>query len=85
MAVKCVALEPVRKVGAHDLYPIVWTLVKRDIKGRCLSLMMCCEALGVVVRQDSECRALMVDGRELTVDELALEHPSLAEALAALR
>lgn len=85
MAVKDVALEAVVKVGSLDLYPIALTLMRRDIKGHALSLVMCREALGVVVRWNSGAHVHMVDGRVLTVEELALEHPSLADGLATIR
>jgi hypothetical protein len=84
MAITNVTLESEVKVGSLDLYPVVLALVRRDIRGHALSVVMCREALGVVVRRHSEVRAFMVDGRVLTVEELALEHPSLADGLAAI-
>jgi hypothetical protein len=84
MAMSELGLEGMVRVGTLDVYPIVWTVVRRDVSARGLSMVMCREAFGVVVRRDEGARAYLVDGRVLTVEDLALEHPSLADGLATI-
>ena len=81
---KEVALEETVSIAGYKLTPISWTARHRLDRGRFVSLTMAREALGVIVHDAEGHRALMVDGRELTLAELALEYPSLSNSLAQL-
>ena len=81
---KEVALETTVSIAGCAFTPISWTLRHRLDRGRFVSLSMAKEALGVIVHDADGYRALMVDGRELTLAELALEYPSLADSLSQL-
>jgi hypothetical protein len=78
---KEVALETTVSIAGYEFTPISWTLRHRLDRDTFVSLSMAKEALGVIIRDVEGYRALMVDGRELTLEELALEYPSLAESL----
>lgn len=77
-------LEPAVMIGRRGLFPIAWTVGRPVIRGHVLSMAMCREALGVIVRDSAGLRALMADGRELTVAQFVAEYPSLHDAVSDL-
>lgn len=79
------ALEPAVSVGGREVIPIAWTVSRCDIRGSLLNLVVVREAFGVIIRDPAACRALLCDGRTMTLDELATGCPDLREPLAALR
>jgi hypothetical protein len=81
---KEVALEASVSIAGYELTPISWTYRHRLERGRFMSFTLAREALGVIVHDDSGHRVLMVDGRELTLEELAVEYPSLLDSLSCL-
>ncbi len=54
------------------------------MKSPTLHVAICREAFGVVVRDGKSLRALLVDGRVLSMNELVEAYPSLAGVVAAL-
>jgi hypothetical protein len=81
---KKVALEATISVAGYELTPISWTAIHRFDRDRFVSLSMTGEALGVIVHDAGGHRVLMVDGRELSLAQLAVEYPSLSESLSRL-
>jgi len=81
---KEVALETTVSIAGYEFTPISWTLRHRLDRDRFVSLSMAKEALGIIVHYADGYRVLMVDGRELTLAELALEYPSLSDSLSGL-
>jgi len=77
-------LEPAVTIGGRELIPIACSVGRPVIRGHVLNVAMCREALGVIVRDDSGLRALLADGRELTMAQLVAEHPLLHDAVSAL-
>ena len=82
---KRLELERPVQVGRLVLVPIAWTVGRPALRGRNLSVAMCREAFGVIVLDGENARAFLVDGRVMSLDELAVECPSLRDALDALR
>ena len=81
---KEVTLETAVSIAGYMFTPISWTFRHRLHHGRFVSLSMAKEALGVIVHDAEGFRVLMVDGRELTLAELALEYPYLSDSLSQL-
>jgi hypothetical protein len=81
---KEVALETSVSLAGYELTPISWTYCHRFDRGRFVSVTMAREALGVIVHDARGHKVLMVDGRELTLAELALEYPSLSDSISHL-
>lgn len=80
---KDIALEPTIEVAGLRLTPVAVTLVCGSGAAGTPAVLVR-EAFAVVVHATEPSRVLMADGRQLTVDELAAEQPSLAGPLAAL-
>ena len=81
---KELALETSVSIAGYEVTPISWTYRHRFDRGRFVSLTIAREALGVIVRDAAGYQVLMVDGRELTLAELALEYPSLSDSISRL-
>ncbi len=73
------------RVSGRELIPIAWTIERTVMRRHGVMVAMCREAFGVIIRDDAGLRVLLVDGRDISADELLAEHPSLADAVAALR
>ena len=71
-------------VGGRELYPVAWTVGRPAIGHHSLRVAMVREAFGVIVRDGDGVRAYLVDGRVVTLTELAAEYPSMADAVATL-
>ena len=79
------ALEAAVSVGGREVIPIAWTVSRCDVGRGMLNLVVVREAFGVIIRDTAGCRALLCDGRTMTLDELAALSPGLRDPLAALR
>lgn len=77
-------LEPAVNVDGREIVPIAWTVSRCGVRGLLLNLVVVREAFGVITRDAAGCRALLCDGRTMSLDELAALCPDLREPLAAL-
>ncbi|MFW6102915.1 MAG: hypothetical protein ACOC7M_01325 [Chloroflexota bacterium] len=73
---KQVVLEPAIAIDGFSVTPIAVTIVL-GLSHPGAPVVIVREALGAIVRDVRGIRVLMVDGRELTLAELASEHPGL--------
>ena len=72
-------------IAGRVLIPIVWTVGRPVVRGHSLTMTMCREALGVIVRDDAESRVFLVDGRVMSLEELSAEYPELKDPVSSLR
>ncbi len=79
-----VELESALRVAGHDLIPIVWTSGRRVWRSGSLMIAMCREAIGVIVQDGTGLRVFLADGREITVEQLLCEYPSLRDGVSSL-
>ncbi len=84
MGQRQVELESAVHVAEHDLIPIVCTVGRRDWFSKGFMMAICREAIGVIVRDDAGLRAFLTDGREITIEQLVSQYPSLSDAVSAL-
>lgn len=74
-----VDLEPAVRVMGREVIPIVWTVAHRVERPGAFMAIMSREAIGVIVCDQSGSLAFMTDGRELSIEQLLFEYPSLAD------
>ncbi len=84
MEERVVDLEAAVRVGDHELIPIAGTVGRPVVRSDGLLVAMVREALGVIVRDRSGLRVLLADGRELTVEQLVAEYPTVASDVSSL-